>query len=310
MVAGATDAPISPITVACFDAIKATTPRNDDPEHASRPFDGTRNGFVLGEGAAVFVLEELRARPRAAARTIYAEIAGYATRCNAYHMTGLRPDGLEMAEAIRRRPGRGPARPDRRSTTSTRTARAPSRTTGTRPPRSSAAWASTPTATPVSSIKSMVGPLARRDRLDRDRRLRAGDRATAWCRRRPTCTSPTPSATWTTCRSTAREQRMRRGADGRQRLRRLPERDGARPAGQERAHEPRAVGGHRPRRHRPQRARHRRRTGRRRWTARSGIGRITRFDADAATRPGWPARSAASTPRSTCRAGCCRRPTA
>ncbi|WP_435126892.1 beta-ketoacyl-[acyl-carrier-protein] synthase family protein [Actinacidiphila sp. bgisy144] len=100
MVAGSSDAPISPITVACFDAIKATTPRNDDPEHASRPFDGTRNGFVLGEGAAVFVLEELGAARRRGAR-IYAEIAGYASRCNAFHMTGLRPDGVELAEAIR-----------------------------------------------------------------------------------------------------------------------------------------------------------------------------------------------------------------
>jgi minimal PKS ketosynthase (KS/KS alpha) len=100
MIAGATDAPISPITMACFDAIKATTPRNDDPEHASRPFDGTRNGFVLGEGAAVFVLEELLSAVRRGAR-IYAEVAGYASRCNAFHMTGLRPDGAEMAEAIR-----------------------------------------------------------------------------------------------------------------------------------------------------------------------------------------------------------------
>ncbi|MTE20993.1 beta-ketoacyl-ACP synthase II [Streptomyces sp. TRM43335] len=99
MVAGASDAPISPITLACFDAIKATTPRNDDPEHASRPFDGTRNGFVLGEGSAVFVLEELEAARRRGAH-VYAEIAGYASRCNAFHMTGLRPDGLEMAEAI------------------------------------------------------------------------------------------------------------------------------------------------------------------------------------------------------------------
>ncbi|MFJ4183701.1 beta-ketoacyl-[acyl-carrier-protein] synthase family protein [Kitasatospora sp. NPDC089509] len=99
MIAGATDAPISPITMACFDAIKATTSRNDDPEHASRPFDATRNGFVLGEGAAVFVLETLEhARQRGA--TVYAEIAGFATRCNAFHMTGLRPDGLEMSEAI------------------------------------------------------------------------------------------------------------------------------------------------------------------------------------------------------------------
>ncbi|WP_335983962.1 beta-ketoacyl-[acyl-carrier-protein] synthase family protein [Streptomyces sp. CA2R106] len=100
MVAGAADAPISPITMACFDAIKATTPRHDDPEHASRPFDGTRNGFVLGEGSAFFVLEELEHARRRGAH-VYAEVAGYATRSNAYHMTGLRKDGAEMAEAIR-----------------------------------------------------------------------------------------------------------------------------------------------------------------------------------------------------------------
>lgn len=99
MIAGATEAPISPITLACFDAIHATTPRNDDPEHASRPFDRTRNGFVLGEGAAVLVLEELESARRRGAH-IYAEIAGFASRCNAFHMTGLKPDGREMAEAI------------------------------------------------------------------------------------------------------------------------------------------------------------------------------------------------------------------
>ncbi|MEV4498041.1 beta-ACP synthase [Micromonospora arborensis] len=100
MVCGATDAPISPITVACFDAIKATTPRNDDPATASRPFDRTRNGFVLGEGSAVFVLEELEHARRRGAH-LYAEVAGFASRANAHHMTGLRPDGVEMAEAIR-----------------------------------------------------------------------------------------------------------------------------------------------------------------------------------------------------------------
>ncbi|CCH32745.1 beta-ketoacyl-[acyl-carrier-protein] synthase family protein [Actinosynnema sp. NPDC047251] len=98
-VAGSSDAPISPITVACFDAIKATTPRHDDPATASRPFDLSRNGFVLGEGCAMFVLEELEHARRRGAH-VYAEVAGYATRSNAYHMTGLRPDGLEMAEAI------------------------------------------------------------------------------------------------------------------------------------------------------------------------------------------------------------------
>ena len=99
MLAGATDAPIAPITVACFDAIRATSPNNDDPAHASRPFDRTRNGFVLGEGAAVLVLEELESARRRNAH-IYAEIAGYASHGNAYHMTGLRPDGRELAASI------------------------------------------------------------------------------------------------------------------------------------------------------------------------------------------------------------------
>lgn len=155
MVAGSSDAPISPITMACFDAIKATTPRHDDPAHASRPFDGTRNGFVLGEGAAVFVLEELDSARRRGAH-IYAEIAGYANRSNAYHMTGLRPDGAEMAEAIRvaldeaRLPGEavdyinahgsGTKQNDRHETAAFK------RSLGDHAYR-----------TPVSSIKSMVG---------------------------------------------------------------------------------------------------------------------------------------------------------
>ncbi|GAA0298449.1 beta-ketoacyl-[acyl-carrier-protein] synthase family protein [Streptomyces polychromogenes] len=99
MVTGATDAPITPLTLASFDAIKATTSLNDDPARASRPFDATRRGFVLGEGAAVFVLEELESARRRGA-TLYAEIAGYASRSSAFHMTGLRPDGRELAEAI------------------------------------------------------------------------------------------------------------------------------------------------------------------------------------------------------------------
>ncbi|WP_433516198.1 beta-ketoacyl-[acyl-carrier-protein] synthase family protein [Nonomuraea sp. CA-143628] len=99
MLAGGTDAPISPITVACFDAIKATSPRNDDPVNAMRPFDRHRSGFVLAEGAAVLVLEEYGAARRRGAH-IYAEIAGYGAMCNAYHMTGLRTDGAELAGAM------------------------------------------------------------------------------------------------------------------------------------------------------------------------------------------------------------------
>ncbi|SMQ21592.1 minimal PKS ketosynthase (KS/KS alpha) [Streptomyces sp. Ag82_O1-12] len=98
-IAGASDSPISPITMACFDAIKATSPNNDDPAHASRPFDADRNGFVMGEGGAVLVLEELE-HARARGARVYCEIGGYATFGNAYHMTGLTSEGLEMARAI------------------------------------------------------------------------------------------------------------------------------------------------------------------------------------------------------------------
>ncbi|MEV6568509.1 beta-ketoacyl-[acyl-carrier-protein] synthase family protein [Streptomyces kronopolitis] len=100
-IAGASDSPISPITVACFDAIKATSANNDDPAHASRPFDANRDGFVMGEGGAVLVLEELE-HARARGAHIHCEIRGYATFGNAYHMTGLTQEGLEMAEAINR----------------------------------------------------------------------------------------------------------------------------------------------------------------------------------------------------------------
>jgi len=99
VVAGASDAPISPISMACFDTIRATTDNNADPEHASKPFDARRNGFVMGEGAAVLVLEELEHARRRGAE-VYCEVTGYASRCNAFHMTGLKPDGTEMAEAV------------------------------------------------------------------------------------------------------------------------------------------------------------------------------------------------------------------
>ncbi|MEU4563516.1 beta-ketoacyl-[acyl-carrier-protein] synthase family protein [Actinoplanes sp. NPDC023936] len=108
--AGATDAPISPITVACFDAIKATSANNDEPGTASRPFDLHRDGFVLGEGAAMFVLEEYEHARRRGAE-VYAEVAGFANRSNAFHMTGLKPDGREMSAAIDaalRQAGRAP----------------------------------------------------------------------------------------------------------------------------------------------------------------------------------------------------------
>ena len=98
-IAGAAEAGICPINIASFDAIKATSPRNDDPKRASRPFDKKRNGFVLGEGSAFLILERLEHAQRRHAH-IYGEITGYGSALNAYHMTGLPHDGLDMVQAI------------------------------------------------------------------------------------------------------------------------------------------------------------------------------------------------------------------
>lgn len=99
IISGASESPVSPISMACFDPIKATSQRNDDAAHASRPFDRDRDGFVMGEGCAILILEELEAALARGAH-IYCEVVGYATRGNAYHMTGLRPEAYAMTEAI------------------------------------------------------------------------------------------------------------------------------------------------------------------------------------------------------------------
>jgi minimal PKS ketosynthase (KS/KS alpha) len=99
VIAGASESPISPISMACFDPIKATSQRNDDPAHASRPFDRDRDGFVMGEGGAVLVLEEIEGALARGAH-IYCEVTGFAGRGNAYHMTGLTKEAEEMTEAI------------------------------------------------------------------------------------------------------------------------------------------------------------------------------------------------------------------
>ena len=100
MVCGGVEAPLMPLCFAAFTIIRAMSTRNDDPEHSSRPFDKDRDGFVMGEGGAVLVLEEY---DRAVARgaNIYAEVVGYGNCNDAHHMTAPRPDGSQAARSMR-----------------------------------------------------------------------------------------------------------------------------------------------------------------------------------------------------------------
>jgi len=97
--AGGAEAPLAPLTFGAFAMIRVLSQRNHDPATASRPFDRDRDGFVMGEGAAVLVLEERDAAIRRDAR-IVAEVLGYGASNDAYHMTAPRPDGRDAARAI------------------------------------------------------------------------------------------------------------------------------------------------------------------------------------------------------------------
>jgi len=100
MIAGGSEAPLAPLCFGAFSIIRAMSTRNDDPAGASRPFDRDRDGFVMGEGAAVMVLEEYERAVARGAR-IYAEVMGYGVTNDAHHMTAPRPDGAQAARAMR-----------------------------------------------------------------------------------------------------------------------------------------------------------------------------------------------------------------
>ena len=99
MLCGGTEAPVTEVGIAGFGAMRALSRRNDDPEHASRPFDLERDGFVMGEAGAVLVLEELE-RAKARGAKIYAELVGYGVSSDAQHITEPDPTGIHPARAM------------------------------------------------------------------------------------------------------------------------------------------------------------------------------------------------------------------
>jgi 3-oxoacyl-[acyl-carrier-protein] synthase II len=100
MVVGGSEAAVTEVGIGGFSAMKALSTRNDDFATASRPYDAERDGFVLGEGAGCFILEELE-HAKARGATIYAEVMGYAATSDAYHITAPHPDGLGASACMR-----------------------------------------------------------------------------------------------------------------------------------------------------------------------------------------------------------------
>jgi 3-oxoacyl-[acyl-carrier-protein] synthase II len=111
MISGGAEAPLTPLSLAGFTAIKALSGRNDDPAKASRPFDAKRDGFVMSEGAGVLILEELGRALRRDAR-IYAEIVGYGMTSDAFHVAAPAPDGDGAIRVMRRAIEDAGVRPD------------------------------------------------------------------------------------------------------------------------------------------------------------------------------------------------------
>ena len=196
-IAGGTEAVITPLAVGGFAVMKALSTRNDDPLHASRPWDRDRDGFVIAEGAGLVVMEEFEAAKKRGAR-IYAELAGYGMSGDAYHIAAPSEDGdgpgarhaqLSRGRRHRRRQDRLHQRPRHLDAP-----RGPRRDAGdqerVRGPRAEG-----------RDLLHQVDDRApaRRGRRSRDRHLRPGRATTASFRRRSTTRRRTPSATSTTC---------------------------------------------------------------------------------------------------------------
>lgn len=157
MVCGSTEACITPLTLAGDDALGALSRRNEAPSEASRPFDADRDGFVLGEGAGVLVLEEWeRAQKRGA--NIYAEVAGYGATTDAFHETRPIPDGASAARAMVRALRKADESPEKVDSVFAHAASTP---VGDRAEATAikAAFGEMSGQLPVTAIKSMIGHL-------------------------------------------------------------------------------------------------------------------------------------------------------
>jgi 3-oxoacyl-[acyl-carrier-protein] synthase II len=100
MIAGGSEAAVTPLSVGGFASMRALSTRNDDPQKASRPFDKDRDGFVIGEGAGMLILEELEFAKKRGAK-ILAEVIGYGMSADAFHMTGIAPEGAGAQRSMR-----------------------------------------------------------------------------------------------------------------------------------------------------------------------------------------------------------------
>ncbi|HLV98961.1 MAG TPA: beta-ketoacyl-ACP synthase II [Ktedonobacterales bacterium] len=111
MVAGGAEAAVQPVAIASFGNMHAMSRRNDDPAHASRPFDAERDGFVMGEGAGILILEDMELAQERGAR-IYAELVGYGATADAHHITEPAPEGRGLVRAMRRALQKGGIAPE------------------------------------------------------------------------------------------------------------------------------------------------------------------------------------------------------
>ena len=198
MVAGGTESAILPLAFISMARTGALSRRNDDPQTASRPFDKDRDGFLFGEGAGILVLETLdHARGRGA--RILAELAGASITADAYHVSAPEPSGESARrgdlEGHRRRRACSP----RTSTTSAAHGTGTPLNDSTETKALKLALGEHAYKIPVSSVKSMIGPPARRGRRAERGRRRQGASRPAASRPPSTSSPPIPSAISTTC---------------------------------------------------------------------------------------------------------------